>query len=74
MGSATGVTKVDVRVGDAACPPESLKMPLALGLQIGGETRMIFAKGAAQASIEVTVTWRKDRQPDADSAYGGVRQ
>jgi hypothetical protein len=48
--------------------PEEITM--TLGLQIGGETGIVFAKGAAQASVQVTMTWRKDDPPSPSNASG----
>jgi len=35
------------------------EVTVELGLQIGGETGFYFAKGTAEASIGVTMTWRR---------------
>lgn len=35
------------------------EVTMQMGLQIGGEAGFYFAKGTAQASIAVTMTWRK---------------
>jgi hypothetical protein len=32
---------------------------MKLGLKVGGEAGLIFAKGTADATFEVSVTWRK---------------
>ncbi|MDR2985139.1 MAG: hypothetical protein LBV34_09885 [Nocardiopsaceae bacterium] len=41
------------------------ELTLAIGLQIGGETGFYFAKGTADASIAVTMTWRRGAKHDA---------
>jgi hypothetical protein len=32
---------------------------MKLGLKVGGETGLIFAKGTAEATFEVSLTWRR---------------
>jgi hypothetical protein len=40
------------------------EITMELGLQIGGETGVIFAKGTAEATVAVSMTWH--RRPAAD--------
>jgi hypothetical protein len=35
------------------------KVEMTLGLKVGGETGLIFAKGSAEATFTVALTWRK---------------
>jgi hypothetical protein len=56
------------KLRDGVHSPDEITM--TLGLQIGGETGIVFAKGAAQASVEVTVTWRKDDQHNTANGSG----
>jgi hypothetical protein len=56
------------KLRDGVHSPDEITM--TLGLQIGGETGIVFAKGAAQASVEVTATWRKDDRPNTADASG----
>lgn len=39
------------------CSPDELTMEL--GLQIGGEAGVFFAKGTAEATVAITMTWRR---------------
>lgn len=54
------------------------EVTLQIGLQIGGETGFVFAKGTAEANIALTMTWRREADTmlaaadDRDSA--GVPQ
>jgi hypothetical protein len=41
-----------------------------MGLQFGGETGFYFAKGTAEASIAVTMTWRRPEVWPGGSADG----
>lgn len=41
----------------AAHAPDEIGMEL--GLTLGGETGIVFAKGTAEATIAVTMTWKK---------------
>lgn len=43
---------------------------MVLGLRFGGETGLVFARGTAEATFTVTMTWRK--APAAGSAGIGV--
>ncbi|GAA3239952.1 CU044_2847 family protein [Actinocorallia longicatena] len=58
------------RLRDAARAPDEISV--GFGLKLGGETGLIFAKGKAETSFTVTVTWTK--QPDetlSTAATGG---
>jgi NTP-dependent ternary system trypsin peptidase co-occuring protein len=44
------------------------EVTMQLGLQFGGETGFYFARGTADASVAVTMTWRKPRGGPGDSA------
>ncbi|HEY5361238.1 MAG TPA: CU044_2847 family protein [Streptosporangiaceae bacterium] len=48
--------------------PEEITM--SLGLQIGGEAGVFFAKGTAAASIAVSMTWRRGHGAGDDAAKG----
>lgn len=54
------------RLRDGVHAPD--EVTLGIGLQIGGETGFVFAKGTAEASIAVTMTWR--RLEDKDTGAG----
>jgi hypothetical protein len=54
-----------VKAASAGCD----EIAVELGLRIGGETGLVFVKGSADATIGVTVTWR--RPPDPPSREAG---
>lgn len=45
------------RIRGAEHAPDEIAMDL--GLKIGGETGIIFAKGTAEATFTISMTWRK---------------
>jgi Trypsin-co-occurring domain 1 len=45
------------RVREAEHAPDEVGMEL--GLKVGGETGLIFAKGTAEATFTLSLTWRK---------------
>lgn len=45
------------RLRDGAHAPDEVTMDV--GLRIGGETGLVFAKGTAEANIAVSMTWRR---------------
>jgi hypothetical protein len=45
------------RVRSAEHAPDEVGMEL--GLKVGGETGLIFAKGTAESTFTLTLTWRK---------------
>jgi hypothetical protein len=44
------------------------EVTLQIGLQIGGETGFVFAKGTAEANIAVTMTWHREADTSAAAA------
>jgi Trypsin-co-occurring domain 1 len=44
------------------------EITMELGLQVGGEAGVFFAKGTAGATVAVTMTWR--REPAGDAKEG----
>jgi hypothetical protein len=46
---------------------------MELGLQVGGEAGVFFAKGTAEATVAVTMTWRRGPAPEekGDNSDGG---
>lgn len=48
------------------------KITIDVGLQVGGETGFVFAKGTAEASIAVSMTWR--RRSDDGGGEGAVKR
>jgi Trypsin-co-occurring domain 1 len=55
------------RLREAVHSPDEITMQL--GLQVGGEAGVFFAKGSAEATVAVTMTWRA--KPAADGKEGG---
>lgn len=49
--------------------PDEINM--TVGLQIGGEAGVFFAKGTAGASVAVSMTWRSRATADGSSADNG---
>lgn len=49
------------------------EVTMQMGLQIGGETGFYFAKGTAEASIAVTMTWRKAQAEPAGAPGNEAR-
>lgn len=41
--------------------PDEIRVDL--GLQVGGETGIFFARGTAQANVAVSMTWRRGTEP-----------
>ena len=51
------------------------EVTLQLGLKAGGETGLVFVKGTAEATLAVTVTWKRDRPAEpapSTAAAAGV--
>jgi NTP-dependent ternary system trypsin peptidase co-occuring protein len=49
------------RLREGIHAPEEVTMEV--GLEIGGETGIIFAKGTTTATVAVSMTWRRGEQP-----------
>lgn len=45
------------------------EMTLQVGLQIGGETGFVFAKGSAEANIALTMTWHREPATSVPVTY-----
>jgi hypothetical protein len=54
------------RLRDGVHAPDEVTMQL--GLQFGGETGFYFARGTAEASVAVTMTWRRSQEGTAELA------
>lgn len=52
-----GLRVVLARLREGVHAPDELT--LSMGLQVGGETGLVFAKGTAGANFAVTMTWRR---------------
>jgi Trypsin-co-occurring domain 1 len=51
--------------GDGFAPDE---VGMEVGLKVGGETGLIFAKGTAEATFTVKLTWRGAAAPETTAA------
>lgn len=52
------------RLRNGAHSPDEITMKV--GLQVGGEAGVFFAKGTSDATVEVTMTWRHESGFDGD--------
>ena len=55
------ITEVLTGLRDTPDTPDEIAMEL--GLKIGGETGILFAKGTAEATFVVSIKWRKPDRP-----------
>jgi hypothetical protein len=51
------LTTILTRLRTAEHAPDEIGMQL--GLKVGGETGLVFARGSAEATFTVTLSWRK---------------
>jgi hypothetical protein len=61
-----------LRDGMGAHSPDEITMQI--GLQIGGEAGIIFAKGTTEATVGLTMTWRRGQGEDGSRADANLRQ
>ena len=59
-----------IRLRAGVHSPDEINM--TLGLQIGGETGVFFAKGTAEASVAVSMTWRRSAADDSNTDAGST--
>jgi hypothetical protein len=53
-----------------AAAQDADELTVNLGLTVGGETGLVFVKGSAEATIAVSITWRRPPTPEAGHAHG----
>jgi hypothetical protein len=52
-----------------AAATDADELTVNLGLTVGGETGLVFVKGSAEATIAVSITWRRTPTPDPDHGH-----
>lgn len=62
------ISTVVTRLRTADYAPQEIK--IELGLKVGGETGLVFAKGTAEATFAVSVTWRRPTGEDSTGDGG----